>query len=56
MLKALQHTYATLLGEGTQANLLPSMTTRAELYELIDYDEYIQADARLALKASDSKL
>ena len=34
---------------GTQKAWLPKMQTRAELYDLIDYDAYAQADSALAL-------
>ncbi len=51
MLKALLGTYSQLLAEETQAGFLDRMATRAELYELIGYADYIEADARLALEA-----
>ena len=44
MLKALDDTYAELLGTGTQANIMAQMRTRAELYERIDYSEYDSLD------------
>ena len=34
---------------GTQKAWLPRMQTRAELYELIDYDAYADVDSALAL-------
>ncbi len=40
MLKALDECYATLVKEGTQANMLEDMRTRAELYRLLDYQRY----------------
>lgn len=44
MLKAVTECYATLLETGTQESLLPTMKTRAELYETLDYDGYNRAD------------
>ena len=44
MLKALDESYAELVGTGTQANLLERMRTRAELYERIDYADYDTQD------------
>lgn len=40
--------YRDLLREGTQAAWLDRMLTRAELYELIDYDAYAELDRGLA--------
>jgi methylisocitrate lyase len=40
--------YRDLLREGTQAAWLDRMLTRAELYELIDYDGYAELDRGLA--------
>ena len=34
---------------GTQVEWLPKMQTRAELYELIEYDAYAEVDSALAL-------
>jgi methylisocitrate lyase len=48
MLKALGDAYEVLIREGTQANLLENMRTRAELYELIRYGEYEALDKKLA--------
>lgn len=48
MMKAVGETYATLLAEGTQAQLIDKMRTRRELYELIRYDEYEALDKKLA--------
>ena len=47
-LKALDETYARLLEEGTQANLLDRMRTRKELYARIGYPAYDEADRRWA--------
>jgi methylisocitrate lyase len=47
MLKTLDRTYRELLESGTQAGLLGEMKTREELYQLIDYPEYIAQDASL---------
>ena len=37
----------TILAEGTQAGLLDTMQTRAELYELLDYEAYGQFDTNV---------
>ena len=44
MLKGLDDCYSELVRTGTQANLLPNMRTRAELYDRIDYPEYESKD------------
>lgn len=44
MLKSLDFAYSTLLKEGSQRNLMDSMKTRAELYELLEYATYTQRD------------
>lgn len=44
MLRALDETYAELLARGTQAGLMERMRTRAELYDLIQYDRYSAKD------------
>lgn len=43
-LKALDEAYSCLLREGTQQELLGSMRTRAELYELLAYADYDALD------------
>ncbi len=43
-LKAVSGAYAELLATGTQAGLLDKMRTRAELYDLIEYDAYSARD------------
>lgn len=48
MLYALQETYQELLLTGTQKNLLNKMTTRQELYQLIEYEFYTVFDQKLA--------
>lgn len=48
MLKAITEAYAELVRTGTQQGLLEKMKTRAELYELIEYDKYSRLDARWA--------
>lgn len=48
MLKAITEAYAELLRTGTQSGLLEKMKTRAELYELIEYDKYSRLDAHWA--------
>lgn len=40
MNKAAQHAYETIRSRGTQADLLPALQTRAELYDAIGYWEY----------------
>lgn len=42
MSRAANHVYETIRKEGTQASLLPSMQTRAELYDVLDYHQYEQ--------------
>src|ERR1019366_3208028 len=44
MLKALDETYAELIAEGSQAGIMDSMRTRAELYERLDYADYERLD------------
>lgn len=44
MLKSLDEAYETLITTGTQKDLLTSMRTRAELYDLIDYTAYEELD------------
>lgn len=48
MMKAVGEAYETLLREGTQAGILNKMRTRAELYDLIRYPEYMDLDQRLS--------
>lgn len=48
MMKSAEQVYAELLTSGTQAALVERMQTRAELYELIDYDVYNARDRALA--------
>ncbi|MGD0258740.1 MAG: methylisocitrate lyase [Verrucomicrobiota bacterium] len=43
-MKAVEQGLAVLKAEGTQALLLDKMQTRAELYELIQYEKYAQFD------------
>jgi methylisocitrate lyase len=43
-MKAVEQGLAVLKSEGTQAPLLDKMQTRAELYELIQYEKYAQFD------------
>lgn len=54
MLKALDEAYAELLARGTQAGLLPSMRTRQELYEKIDYSLYDGNDKRWSADSADA--
>ena len=51
MLKAIGDAYAELIQKGTQKDLIEKMKTRAELYELIDYDGYSGRDAKWAKDA-----
>jgi methylisocitrate lyase len=46
-MKAVEEGLAALRREGTQADLLDRMQTRAELYELLRYDAYAQFDRDL---------
>jgi methylisocitrate lyase len=46
-MKAVEQGLAVLKAEGTQASLLDEMQTRAELYELIQYEKYAQFDKDL---------
>ncbi|MCL6503403.1 MAG: methylisocitrate lyase [Pirellulales bacterium] len=43
-LKAVEATLATLAAEGTQGGLLDLMFTRQELYDLLDYAEFVERD------------
>ena len=51
MLKSMLQTYRELLVRGTQKPMLGKMMTREEIYELIDYRKYEEADARTLAKA-----
>lgn len=44
MLKSIQDFYSDLLSTGTQAEWIERMRTRAELYEIIDYQDYQGAE------------
>lgn len=46
-MKAIEDGLATILQEGTQESLLARMQTRAELYELLRYQDYAQFDKDL---------
>ncbi len=48
MMKAAERALETLKQVGTQTPLLESMQTRAELYELLEYDRYLQFDRELS--------
>jgi methylisocitrate lyase len=50
MLKAIDEAYRELISTGTQAGLLDRMRTRAELYEMIDYDGYNALDQQWSEK------
>jgi len=41
MLKAVEEFYGDLLRTGTQAEWMDRMRTRRELYETLDYDQYL---------------
>lgn len=51
MMTAVSKTYQTLLEEGTQTALLPEMTTRQQLYQVIGYDRWTAADEQAAQEA-----
>lgn len=44
MLRAMMEAYEELLGSGTQEGMLDRMRTRAELYDLIEYERYTEQD------------
>jgi methylisocitrate lyase len=46
--RAMESFYAGLMDEGTAQSFLPSMMTRAQLYEAIDYFGYEELDASVA--------
>lgn len=48
MLKSISECYEELVETGTQANLLDRMRTRAELYEVLQYDRYTAQDQEWA--------
>jgi methylisocitrate lyase len=48
MMKAAEQTLLCLKQHGTQTPMLDAMQTRAELYELLEYDRYLQYDRELA--------
>ena len=50
-MKAAQEALTHLMDEGTQVNMLKSLMTRKEFYDLIDYRRYEEADSR-ALSAA----
>lgn len=54
MLKAIAEAYEEIIATGTQAGLLEKMRTRAELYELIEYDSYTERDQRWADKIGET--
>jgi methylisocitrate lyase len=43
-MKAVEHGLETLKKEGSQAQLINEMQTRAELYELLQYEDYTRFD------------
>ncbi len=47
MLKAIEEFYAELLQTGTQAGWIEKMRTRQELYNTLDYSEYMGAEIKL---------
>jgi len=51
MMKAVKETLEKLMAEGTQKNMIGSLMTRREFYDLIDYYRYEEAD-RMALDAA----
>jgi methylisocitrate lyase len=44
---AVERGLSALVSEGTQKELLDQMQSRAQLYDLLGYDEYSDLDARL---------
>jgi PEP phosphonomutase and related enzymes len=48
MMKAAAHALETLKQHGTQKPLLEQMQTRAELYDLLEYDRFLEFDKSLA--------
>jgi methylisocitrate lyase len=48
MMKVAEHALQTLKEQGTQVTLLDRMQTRAELYELLEYDRFLEFDRTLA--------
>jgi methylisocitrate lyase len=46
-MKAIEDGLATIKGEGSQESLLEKMQTRAELYELLHYEDYAQFDKNI---------
>lgn len=50
-LYAMRDFYRDLKQTGTQAKWLDRMMTRSELYELVDYDAYIEAEREFVGKA-----
>lgn len=54
-LRAMQLFYADLRRRGTQTPWLDHMMTRAELYDLIEYDRYTEAEQQFIGTAADSE-
>ncbi len=54
-LKAVTSFYATLIQEGTQEHLIPQMTTRQELYRLIEYEKYEALDEEWSERTAQRK-
>ena len=48
MMKAAEQTLLCIKQYGTQTPMLDAMQTRAELYELLEYDRYLRYDQQLA--------
>ncbi|MBS1716660.1 MAG: methylisocitrate lyase [Armatimonadetes bacterium] len=55
MLKALEDCYSDLIKYGTQEGMLDKMRTRAQLYELIEYDAYNDKDVEWLAQSQMSK-
>src|SRR5439155_26952156 len=47
-MKAVEEAFQRLAAEGTQQGFLDRMQTRAELYDLVRYEDYARLDARIA--------
>lgn len=53
MMKAVEGVFTDIRDKGTPAAWLDRMQTRAELYDLIDYDTYNETDSRLAARGQE---
>ncbi len=51
MMKAAEHALTALKAEGSQRSLLNAMQTRAELYELLEYERFLEFDRAMGEKS-----